>query len=77
MKYFVEFVVSALVDKPDEVCIFDADQHGKTVFEIEVNPGDVGRVIGKKGRTINAIRNVMDAVGRHRNESVRVEIRDR
>lgn len=77
MQYFIEFAVSALVDKPDEVEIQDSEVRGREVFEIYVNPGDVGRVIGKKGRTIKAIRSVVQSVARHRNQSVQVEVRDR
>ncbi|MEM6822540.1 MAG: KH domain-containing protein [Verrucomicrobiota bacterium] len=77
MKYFVEFVVSALVDKPDEVLIDDEEERGRTHYRVQVNPGDVGKVIGKKGRTIRAIRNVVNAVARHRKQSVQVDIRDR
>lgn len=77
MKYFVEFVVSALVDKPDEVMISDTEIRGHTLYQVEVNPGDVGRIIGKKGRTIKAIRNVLQAVGREKGDSVQLDIRDR
>lgn len=77
MQYFIEFAVSALVDKPDEVEILDSEVRGREIFEVQVNPGDVGRVIGKKGRTIKAIRSVVQTVARHRDQSVQVEIRDR
>lgn len=77
MQYFIEFAVSALVDKPDEVEIQDSEVRGRDLYEIHVNPGDVGRVIGKKGRTIKAIRGIVQTVAHHRNQSVQVEIRDR
>ncbi|MGF1678403.1 MAG: KH domain-containing protein [Candidatus Methylacidiphilales bacterium] len=77
MKYFVEFVVSALVDKPDEVQIEESGDSSRTTLNIEVNPGDVGRVIGKKGRTIQAIRNIVGAAAQIKNCTMLVEIRDR
>lgn len=77
MKYFIEFVVSALVDKPDEVVIDDSDDRGRTLYQVQVNPGDVGRVIGKKGRTIKALRNIAGLVARKRGHHVHIDVRDR
>jgi uncharacterized protein len=73
MKYFVEFVVSALVDKPDEVDIEETESETRRSYRINVSPADVGRVIGRKGRTINAIRNVLGAVEADRRH-VQVEV---
>lgn len=61
MKYFVEFVVSALADKPDMVNIEEEDQDRQIHYRINVSPADVGRVIGRKGRTINAMRTILNA----------------
>ncbi len=61
MKYFVEFVVSALADKPDMVSIEEEEQDRQINYRINVSPADVGRVIGRKGRTINAMRTILNA----------------
>ena len=54
MKAFVEFVVKALVDHPDEVDVKEVDGERVVVFELRLNQTDVGKVIGKSGRTITA-----------------------
>lgn len=61
MKYFVEFVVSALADKPDMVMIEEEESDRQVNYRIQVSPGDIGRVIGRKGRTINAMRSILNA----------------
>jgi len=61
MKYFVEFVVSALADKPDMVMIEEEESDRQLNYHIQVSPGDIGRVIGRKGRTINAMRSILNA----------------
>ncbi|MFZ2957341.1 MAG: KH domain-containing protein [Candidatus Ozemobacteraceae bacterium] len=54
-------VVKALVEHPDEVVVKPIEGDGTIVFEVQVNPEDAGKVIGKKGRTINALRTVIRA----------------
>jgi predicted RNA-binding protein YlqC (UPF0109 family) len=61
VKYFIEFVVSALADKPDMVSIEEEENERQLHYLINVSPGDIGRVIGRKGRTINAMRNILNA----------------
>ena len=56
MQAFLEFVVKGLVDRPDAVMITPVDRHGVTVFEVRVHPTDAGKVIGREGATIQAIR---------------------
>ena len=62
MKDLLEKVVTALVDHPEDVNISEINGEKTVVYELRVNPEDVGKVIGKKGRTINAIRTVMKAI---------------
>lgn len=52
-------VVKALVEHPEEVVVKPIEGDGTIVFEVQVNPDDAGKVIGKKGRTINALRTVV------------------
>ncbi len=52
MKAFVEFVVKALVDFPDQVDVREVDGERAVVYELRLNKTDIGKVIGKQGRTI-------------------------
>jgi uncharacterized protein len=61
MQGFLEYVVKGLVGHPDEVAITPVERHGMTVYELRVNPEDMGRIIGKQGVTINAIRSLLQA----------------
>ena len=56
MQAFLEFVVKGLVQHPEEVTVTPVEREGTTVFELRLNPQDVGKVIGRQGMTINAIR---------------------
>ena len=61
METFLEHVVKGLVQKPEEVSVTPVEQAGATVYELRMNPDDVGRIIGKQGATINAIRSLLTA----------------
>jgi predicted RNA-binding protein YlqC (UPF0109 family) len=61
MQDFLQFVIKGIVKHPDQVSITPVERNGITVFELRVNPDDVGRVIGKQGVTINAIRSLLTA----------------
>ena len=56
MQAFLEYVVKGLVDKPDAVTVTPVPQGGLTVYELRLDPQDVGKVIGRQGMTINARR---------------------
>jgi uncharacterized protein len=56
MQAFLEFVVRGLVDRPDAVTVTPVDHQDLTVYELRVHPMDIGKVIGKQGATIHAIR---------------------
>jgi len=60
---FVGFVVRALVDEPDFVSVSVAERGGVSVVELRVAPGDVGKVIGRRGTTIQAIRSLVQVGG--------------
>lgn len=75
MKYFVEFVVSSLITYAEEVEVEESTSGNTTRFTVHVNPADIGKVIGKHGKTISAIRSLLQAAapeGHH----IRVEIAD-
>jgi hypothetical protein len=63
MKELVELIARALVDRPDEVNVKEIEGHQATVLELRVADGDLGKVIGKQGRTARAIRAILNASG--------------
>jgi len=64
MKHFLEFVVRSLVDNPDDVQITEVPGAQETGYRIGLHPADVGLVIGKGGRTISAIRSLINAANK-------------
>jgi uncharacterized protein len=72
----LEFIVSYLVDNPDDVRI-ETDESGRTVvYELYVHPDDVGKVIGRNGRIARAIRTVVKAAAVREDRNALVEIVD-
>lgn len=63
MKELVEVMAKALVDKPEEVSVKEVDGERTTVFELRVSPSDLGKVIGKQGKTARAMRTILGAAG--------------
>ncbi|MFH0991428.1 MAG: KH domain-containing protein [bacterium] len=62
MKDFVEYVAKHLVDKPEDVALEIEEKEGKTIFKLKVAENDVGKLIGRKGRTASAFRVLLRAV---------------
>lgn len=60
MRELIEYVARALVDEPEAVHV-EERQGGATVYELSVAPGDVGKVIGRQGRTAKALRTLIAA----------------
>lgn len=56
MEAFLDYVVKGLVDRPDAVTITPAERNGMTIYELRVHPTDMGKIIGRQGATVNAIR---------------------
>ena len=63
MKDLVEAIAKALVDHPEEVKVNAVDGEQVTVLELRVHPEDLGKVIGKQGRTAKSIRTLLGAAG--------------
>jgi len=63
MKQLVEAIARALVDHPDEVQVRSVEGEQVTVLELRVHPEDLGKVIGRQGRTAKAIRTLLGAAG--------------
>jgi hypothetical protein len=59
MQAFIEYVVKGLVDEPEAVEITPVERNGMTVYELRLAQRDVGKVIGRKGNTIQAIRSLL------------------
>jgi len=59
MQAFLEYVVKGLVQHPDAVTITPVERAGTTVYELRLDPSDVGKIIGRQGVTINAIRSLL------------------
>ena len=70
------FIVKELVDHPGDVRIEEFEDDQGVVLELSVNPEDVGKVIGKRGRTAKALRALVRAAGALDDEDVTVEILD-
>ena len=62
MQEFIESVVKLLVDKPDEVNVEAVESDQTIIYELTVGDGDYGKVIGKRGRNISAIRTILFAI---------------
>ncbi|MBD5553492.1 MAG: KH domain-containing protein [Desulfovibrio sp.] len=74
MKALVEFMVRSLVDKPDEVQVNEIDGEQTTVLELKVAPDDLGKVIGRQGRTARAMRTILGAASIRANKRAVLEI---
>ena len=74
MKAFVEFVIKALVDHPEEVDVREVDGERVVVFELRLNQTDIGKVIGKSGRTITAIRTLLISAAAKQGKRAMLEI---
>ena len=74
MKAFVECVVKELVDFPEQVVVDETRGEQMVVFELRLNPTDVGKIIGKQGRTVQAIRVLLTSVGAKQGKRTMLEI---
>ena len=74
MKEFIESIVRALVDDPDEVRLTEVQGSKTTVYELRVGPNDLGKVIGKKGQTAKAIRTLIAAISAKQGKRAVLEI---
>jgi predicted RNA-binding protein YlqC (UPF0109 family) len=68
----IEYIIKSIVKHPDEVVVEEDKFPYASVFHLTLNPEDAGIVIGKRGRTINAIRNVMNAISGDKKISVEI-----
>jgi hypothetical protein len=74
MKQLIEDIAKALVDIPEEVSVKEVQGEQVTVLELKVAPSDLGKVIGKQGRTARSIRTLLGAAGMKLNRRFTLEI---
>lgn len=74
MKDLIIKIVQSLVDNPDQVELNEIEGNSTSVFELRVLKEDIGKVIGKQGRTAHAIRTILNAASAKTNKRVMLEI---
>ena len=76
LRAVVEVVVRALVDSPDGVTVTESERRGITVLELKTAPGDMGKIIGRQGRTAAAIRTLLAATAERHGRRAQLDIKD-
>ncbi len=74
MKELIEFIVKALVDDPSSIEITEVVGDKITIYELRAAKSDIGKVIGKRGRTAGAIRTILNAVSARQGKRAVLEI---
>jgi len=76
MKELVEYIAKALVDHPEQVEVKEIVGEKTLIYEVHVGEGDLGKIIGKEGRTAKAIRSIIAAAGMKQGKRAQLEIID-
>lgn len=76
MKEFIEFIAKHLVEDPSLVRVAEEDSERGLVYKLSVGPGDLGRVVGKEGRTARSIRTLLTAACARQGKRATLEIVD-
>ena len=76
MQEFLEFVLPHLIDYPDEMVLVTSQANKKTIFKVRLRQSDIGKVVGKQGQTIVAIRNILNAAAARFGEKAVFEIEE-
>ena len=74
MKELVEFIAKSLVDDPSQVYVSEIEGENSVILELRVGPEDMGRMIGKGGRTVNAVRTLIRVLAAKQGKRVTLEI---
>lgn len=74
MRTLIERIAKALVDYPDRVDVRELEGSSYTLLELRTHPSDVGKVIGRSGRTVNAMRTILAAVGNKSNKRYMLDV---
>ena len=76
MKELLIYIAQNLVEFPDDVKVTERETDSETVFELRVNPSDMGKVIGRQGRIAKEIRALMRSVAQRQGKRISVDIVD-
>lgn len=76
MREFLEYVAKQLVDNPDAVVITEEEKDNKIIFKIKVAQTDIGKIIGKQGRTAQSMRVLLSAVAAKLGKRALLEVED-
>jgi len=76
VKDVVEVLAKALADKPDDVRVVETEHKGTTLVEVYVAQSDAGKMIGRQGRTVAALRTLASTAGEKEGKTVTLEIRE-
>lgn len=76
LRAVIEVVVRALVDNPDAVKVTEINRRGITVLELKTAPGDMGKIIGRQGRTAAALRTLLAVTAERHGKKAQLDIRD-
>lgn len=76
VEQLLNYLARALVDHPDQVSLRISEAEGARLFELKVSAEDFGKVIGRDGRTVNALRTLLNAAAQRSGQKVRLEILD-
>lgn len=76
MKEFIEFIAKNLVDEPESVRVDETIEENKITLKLHVSKGDLGKVIGKQGKTAKSMRTLFTAVAAKNNKSGHLEIEE-
>ncbi|MCJ7656758.1 MAG: KH domain-containing protein [Candidatus Atribacteria bacterium] len=76
MRELIELIIKGIVDNPDKVEINEIIGEKSSIFEVRVDPNDIGKVIGRQGRNIKSIRTIVNAAAQKDDKRVVLEIVD-
>lgn len=76
LRAVVEVVARALVDHPDDVTVTETTRRGMVILELSTAPGDMGKIIGRQGRTAAALRTLVAVTAEKHGQRVQLDIRD-
>lgn len=74
MREFIEYIAKHLVDQPDAVQLEQVEQDNKIILKLKVGEKEVGKIIGRKGRTARALRTLLTAVAAKEGKKATLEI---
>jgi len=76
LKDLAEYIVKSLVDHPEKVELVEREEDDTVLIELKISPDDIGKIIGKSGNTINAIRTVLQTAASSHKKRAKLEMMD-